>query len=67
MREEEPPVHREGEKYLGAGKVYVFVGRDDWEEFRNEVQEAESRLAEGDSEGGLDLIRNSLDMSKGLA
>jgi hypothetical protein len=67
MREEEPPAHREGEKYLGVGKVYVFVGRDDWEEFRNEVQQAERWLAQGDIKGGLDMLRNALDTSKGLA
>jgi hypothetical protein len=67
MRSEEPRVDRPGEKYLGVGKVYVFAGTDEWEQFRDQVQEASRLLEQGASESGKDMLRKALAASDGLA
>lgn len=67
MVSHEPRMHRSGQKFLGVGKVYVFVGTDDWEQFRDQVKEAERMLSEGDVDAGMDELRNALQLSEGLA
>lgn len=64
MRAEKSPG---GDKFLGVGKVYVFVGTDDWEQFRDQVQEASRLLAEGETDLAQDTLRNALEVSEGLA